>query len=159
MNSHRLIFSRRWLHDHGLRVTRHRLALVEVWSRIKEPISLADLHARVKELPCDFATVFRFVEVLETKGLVLRHYWGDRQPYYEFLGNKAPGESEPEGHLHRHHHHLVCRICRRIEAIDRCAVEAMERQLERTHGYTAMSHTLEFFGVCPGCRHVAEAES
>lgn len=50
-----------------------------------------------------------------------------------------------------HHHHLVCRACGRTVEVDGPAVERWAVAVAAEHGYADVSHTLEVFGVCPGC--------
>lgn len=120
--------------------------MVAALAASRHPVTLAELQERV---PCDFATVFRFIHALEGRGWVRRHYWGDRQIRFE-LAQDAADPAHPH-----HHHHLVCRICKQTEDIDACAVQQLESRLENESGYRQISHTLEFFGVCPACQQKA----
>lgn len=49
----------------------------------------------------------------------------------------------------RHHHHLVCRACGRVEEVSGPAVEAWADEAAAEHGFRDVSHTLEIFGICP----------
>ncbi len=51
-----------------------------------------------------------------------------------------------------HHHHLVCRQCGRTVEVEGPAVERWARSIAAEHGFSEVSHTLEIFGTCPGCR-------
>lgn len=134
--------ARNWLQDNGLRLTRGRLAIIREMLHAPTPLTLSELHVLVKAERCDFATVFRFIQILEKKKLAVRHAWNDRQPHYELAGLH-------DGH---HHHHLICKSCHRVEEIDACTVATLEKDLVRQKGYTDVSHSLEFFGVCPDCQ-------
>lgn len=139
--------ARQWLARHGLRCTGPRLALLGELLLAREPLSITQLHERVAEVPCDFATVFRFVERLREQGLVRAHYWGDRQPHYE-LDQTDAASGEP----HSHHHHLVCRDCRCVVEVSACGVEALENAICQETGFAEIGHSLEFFGLCPSCQ-------
>lgn len=52
----------------------------------------------------------------------------------------------------RHHHHLVCRSCGRVEEIEGPAVERWADTAAAEHGFTDVAHTVEIFGLCPACR-------
>lgn len=134
--------ARIWLQNNGLRLTRGRVAIIEAMLDAHTPLTLSELHSRVTTERCDFATVFRFIQILEKKKLVARHAWNDRQPHYELSG--LPGQ--------HHHHHLICKNCHRVEEIDTCSVATLEKELVRQKGYTDISHSLEFFGLCPSCQ-------
>jgi Fur family transcriptional regulator, ferric uptake regulator len=51
-----------------------------------------------------------------------------------------------------HHHHLVCRECGATVEVEGPAVERWAQRVAEQHGYADVSHTLEIFGRCPGCR-------
>ena len=51
----------------------------------------------------------------------------------------------------RHHHHLVCRRCGRVEEIKGPAVEQWADEAAADHGFSDVSHTVEIFGLCPSC--------
>lgn len=134
-----------WLQNNGLRLTRGRLAIIGELLHAPQPLTLSELHHRVKVERCDFATVFRFIQILEKKALVVRHAWNDRQLRYELAA--LPGA--------HHHHHLICKSCHRVEEIDACTVASVEKDLARQKGYAEVTHSLEFFGVCPDCQESA----
>jgi Fur family ferric uptake transcriptional regulator len=50
-----------------------------------------------------------------------------------------------------HHHHLVCRVCGRTVEVANDRVERWADEVAADHGFSDVSHTLEVFGVCPGC--------
>lgn len=136
-----------WLQNNGLRLTRGRLAIIGELMSVHQPLTLSELHHRVKTERCDFATVFRFIQILEKKKLVGRHTWNDRQLRYELAA--LPGA--------HHHHHLICKSCHRVEEIDACTVASVEKDLARQKGYAEVTHSLEFFGVCPDCQEAPSA--
>jgi Fe2+ or Zn2+ uptake regulation protein len=39
--------------------------------------------------------------------------------------------------------------------IAECFVREMESRIAATHGFTAVTHKLEFFGLCPRCKPVS----
>ncbi|MES2310583.1 MAG: transcriptional repressor [Verrucomicrobiota bacterium] len=123
---------------HQIRVTDQRLSMVDYLRKKQGPHTLAEIHQGVKKSGSDFATVFRFIQVLEKKNLVQQHYWEDSQIRYEIN----------EGH----HHYLICRSCQHIEAIEGCVLSEMEKKLQTKNKYIKLSHRLEFFGICPDCQ-------
>lgn len=50
-----------------------------------------------------------------------------------------------------HHHHLVCRSCGHSVEIASSAVERWADNSAERHGFTAVTHTAEVYGLCPGC--------
>jgi Fur family ferric uptake transcriptional regulator len=135
-----------WLRQHGLRATRGRIAIVRLLDASAVPLTLAEIHEKVRGEGCDFATVFRFVSLLEQKELVERVAWIDGTTRHEIRGR--------EGHDH-HHHYLICRTCHKVEPIDECVVGRVENQIARERGYTGLTHSLQLSGVCPECQKPA----
>jgi Fe2+ or Zn2+ uptake regulation protein len=66
-----------WLREHGLRATTGRTAIVRLLDATVVPLTLAEIHEKVRAEGCDFATVFRFISILEKKELVQRVAWID----------------------------------------------------------------------------------
>src|SRR5271154_7542503 len=89
-----------WLREHGLRATEGRKAIVQLLDASSVPLTLADIHEKVRGEGCDFATVFRFISILEEKELVQRVAWIDGTTRHEICAR--------DGH-HHHHHYLICR--------------------------------------------------
>ena len=50
-----------------------------------------------------------------------------------------------------HHHHLICRACGQTLEIDAGGAEKWADSIAKEHGFTAPSHTIEIFGICPKC--------
>ena len=91
-------------------------------------------------------TVYRNLQSLADAGLVdvLRNAEGEA--IYRLCSSE------------QHHHHLVCRSCGRSVEI---ASEEVERWAERTarlHGFSAMTHTAELYGVCASCVQLKNGE-
>lgn len=126
------------LREHGYRVTRPRVAILEDLLRRSEPVSIEELHGNLDAGICDLATVYRCLATFEKLHLVRRAYLGEGAALFEFnLGAE-------------HHHHIVCTACQKVEMLDICVVDALER-LVRDRGYQDVSHMLEFFGICGDC--------
>ncbi len=131
-----------WLRENGLRATHGRLAIVRVLDASSVPVTLADIHEKVRKEGCDFATVFRFISILEDKELVQRVAWIDGSTRHEIRAKDG----------HHHHHYLICRTCHKVEPIDECVVERFEDQIAKERGYSGLSHSLQLSGVCPACQ-------
>jgi len=131
-----------WLRNNGLRATHGRIAIVRLLDASRLPLTLAEIHEKVRTKGCDFATVFRFVSILEEKKLVQRVAWIDGTTRHEICAKEG----------HHHHHYLICRTCHKIEPIDECVVERFEDQIAKERGYAGLSHSLQLSGVCPACQ-------
>jgi Fur family ferric uptake transcriptional regulator len=134
-----------WLREHGLRATQNRIAIVDLLNASEVPLTLAEIHDRARGEGCDFATVFRFITLLEDKGLVERVAWIDGTTRHEICNRDGA----------HHHHYLICRTCHKVEPIEDCVVEKFEDRIAKERGYASVSHSLQLSGVCPKCQHPA----
>ena len=91
---------------------------------------------------CDLATVYRSVQMLERLGLVKRFHFGEGAARYALM----------EEGCDAHRHHLVCTNCNRIEEIGECIVRELEERVVSRSNFKAVTHRLEFFGICPACQ-------
>jgi Fur family ferric uptake transcriptional regulator len=144
-HSHSPIDAASWLRGHGLRATQGRMAIVQLLDESSVPLTLADIHEKVRAKGCDFATVFRFISILEEKELVQRVAWIDGTTRHEICARDG----------HHHHHYLICRTCHKVEPIEDCVVERFEDQIAKERGYSGLSHSLQLSGVCPACQKPA----
>ncbi len=138
-----------WLREQGLRATHGRIAIVRLLDESPVPMTLAEIHEKVGDAGCDFATVFRFISILEEKELVERVAWIDGTTRHEI---------RDRGGHHHHHHYLICRTCKKVEPIDECVVGRFEDQIAKERGYAALSHSLQLSGVCPACQKPAKVK-
>ena len=90
------------------------------------------------------ATVYRHLRQLQQRGLIrCRHL-----PSGEALF--AP--------LERDEHHLTCVDCGTSLVLEQCPMHNVALQGPQIAGFTLLFHTLEFFGLCPGCRQRQEVQ-
>ncbi|TVQ80687.1 MAG: transcriptional repressor [Bradymonadales bacterium] len=133
---------RNYLRACGLKSSRTRLALLELLSRESCALAAEELYERLPPGSCDLATVYRSLQSFEGLGLVDKLDWGEGRSRFELSEQQAQS---------KHHHHLVCRLCRRVESVPECFVPALSKQ-KWIRGFKDISHQLDFFGVCPDCQ-------
>lgn len=125
------------------KVTGPRQAILEVLRKHASPLTNKEIRTALgKDDDCDLATVYRNMHTLEKLGLVRRYDFGDGAARFELT-------SEEES---AHHHHLVCTRCAKIVEVDDCFPEEFQAAVASRHGFTGVSHRLEFFGICPKCQ-------
>jgi len=105
-------------------------------------MSNREIFAALPRGHCDLATVYRSMHLLESMGMVKRFDLGDHVARYELLGENDDG----------HHHHLVCTRCSEVIEIEECSMNELESRIAAHNGFKAVTHRLEFFGICPGCQ-------
>ena len=86
-------------------------------------------------------TVYRHLKVLADAGEIDVVHRPDGEAQYRLC---AVADTDDE-----HHHHLVCRECGRSVEVEGPEVEAWAERVARAAGYTAVTHTVEVFGLCP----------
>jgi len=125
----------------GCRLTKQRQTLVKQIVELQKPFSAEDLHAKLKEVSIDLATVYRSLLLFADMGLIQSVDFLDGTLRYEYL---------PQKNSH-HHHHIICTQCKKVEPIEMCLVQEQEKQIQKM-GYSNVSHKLVFFGDCTHCK-------
>jgi Fur family transcriptional regulator, ferric uptake regulator len=125
----------------GGRPTRQRRAVAEVLGTFSDFRSAQEIHELLAQggETVGLATVYRTLQRLAEAGEVDVLRTEDGEAIYRRC---SPA----------HHHHLVCRVCGATVEVEGPAVERWTRAIAEEHGYADVSHTLEIFGVCGGCR-------
>jgi Fur family ferric uptake transcriptional regulator len=126
-------------------MTRQRAAVAEALETTDEFRSAQQLHETLRERgdAVGLATVYRTLQALVDGGEVDVLRTEDGESLYRRCARRE------------HHHHLVCRACGRTVEIDGPTVEAWAAKVATEHGFTAIEHTVELWGVCAGCRGTA----
>lgn len=126
------------------RSTRQGGAVREALSSAGGFCSAQDVYATLRGQgePVGLSTVYRHLQGLVDAGLVDVIHTPEGETTYRYCGAAAPD---------RHHHHLVCRQCGRTAEIEGRVVERWAGAVAAEHGYTAVDHTVELFGLCAEC--------
>jgi len=126
--------------DH--KITGPRAAILEILRQHSHPLTIKEIFAGLPKGECDLATIYRAMQLLEKLGMVKRFDFGDGATRFELIAEGDDG----------HHHHLICTLCAQVVEIEECFPAEIERRIARQNGYRAVTHRLEFFGVCPDCQ-------
>jgi Fur family ferric uptake transcriptional regulator len=128
------------LRDSGLRVTRQRLAVLDVLVELAHADTESVIAAVRRELPeVSHQAVYDSLRTLTTAGLARRI-----QP----TGSVARYEAR----VGDNHHHLVCRSCGVVSDVD-CAVgEAPCLTASDDAGFEVDEAEIVYWGLCPECR-------
>ncbi len=124
------------------KLTGPRQAMLQVVRSQPHPLSIKEIHAALPPGDCDLATVYRSMHLLESMAIVKR---------FELGGTAARFELVPEGD-DGHHHHLVCTQCAQVVELEDCTITDLESRIAALNGFKAVTHKLEFFGICPACQ-------
>lgn len=129
------------LKDSQLKITVARIAVLELLSEQRKPVSAETFISHLKSvgISADQATIYRILNVFEEKGIVRKVELEAGKSHFELA-------SLP------HHHHAVCRKCGSIQDIDCCDVSVLEKQVTRNNAFKVETHRLEIFGLCTQCQ-------
>ena len=130
------------LRGQSRKITRPRAAILEILRKHPHPLTNKEILNALPKGGCDLATIYRSMHLLEKMGMVKRFDFGDGAARFELIGDGDDG----------HHHHLVCTGCSEIVEIEECFPNKIEQRIANKNGFKAVTHKLEFFGICPECQ-------
>ena len=130
------------------RATRQRAAVTDILTRTAEFRSAQQIHAALEAegTKVGLATVYRNLTAMAEAGEVDQVRSIEGETLYRSC-------EHPE-----HHPHIVCRSCGRTVEVSGGELEAWITRVSAKHGFTAMEHTAEFFGLCPRCSSKADED-
>jgi len=132
----------------GLKATLPRIKILQILENA-EPrhMSAEDVYKILLETGEDvgLATVYRVLTQFEGAGLVTRH---------NFEGGHAIFELN-EG---RHHDHILCVKCGRLDEFVDETIEQRQRSIAREHGFAMTDHSLTIYGICQECQKEGDEE-
>lgn len=127
----------------GFRITALRRVLAGLFLSSPKPLSIPqiqDILSRKKHEP-NVTSIYREIDFFMKQGFLRSVHIEVNKAFYEFLGT--------------HHHHIVCRLCGRIEDVDFSELKQLffiiEKKLKSTKKFRLIDHSLEFFGICAQC--------
>lgn len=129
------------LRSKGVKLTLARKSILEILYKAGQPISAEDILSQLKKKTSvpDRATVYRQVSFLKDAKIVSELDFGDGKKRYEYDFKK-------------HHHHIVCLNCGKIEDFTPLSdLEKEEKSISKNKGFKVSYHSLEFFGTCKNC--------
>jgi Fe2+ or Zn2+ uptake regulation protein len=125
----------------GLKVTPARLELLSVLSKNDRPLTVTEIATKLPDI--NQITIYRaliaMVEVAMVRRVDVQHAYA----HYELVATR------------KHHHHAICSQCGKIEDVDACLPESLEKGvLKHLKEFSSLTgHALEFIGICKQCVH------
>lgn len=127
------------LKNAALKSTKKRQVLLLLLQKQARPMTAEELHALAEPiLPMNVSTVYRTLNTLTEKKILIRSVRQDGKAYYS-LAKKD------------HSHRLVCDLCGKVIPVDTCPLSELEETLQQKTGFRITGHSLEFTGLCPEC--------
>jgi Fur family transcriptional regulator, ferric uptake regulator len=129
---------RAYLTTQGLKYTRQRQAIAEVFFDSEAHLSLLELldRAKARQPGVGYATVYRTMKLLAECGLATEHKFAEGNVRYE---------PTVAGH---HHDHLICVNCGRIVEVEDDEIERLQREMAERHGFKVVAHRHEIYAEC-----------
>jgi Fur family ferric uptake transcriptional regulator len=127
------------LERHGLKSTRQRAAILDVFLASQEHLTGEEIHRRVvrRHPEIGFSTVYRTLRLFVAANIASERHFRDGVARYEV---RQP-----------HHDHLVCLRCGRIVEFQCEAIESLQEEVAEDHGFVLVSHRHELYGTCRAC--------
>jgi Fur family ferric uptake transcriptional regulator len=133
------------LKNNGLKATVPRLKILEIFQTSEERHMSAEDVYRIllaEHMDIGLATVYRVLTQFEQAGLLSRNNFESGKAIYELNEGK-------------HHDHLVCLDCGRVEEFFDAEIEQRQQSIARARGFALQEHALSLYGNCTkeACPH------
>lgn len=133
----------------GLKVTLPRVKILEILETCDaRHMTAEDVYKALLEKgeEIGLATVYRVLTQFEGAGLVERHHFEGGQAVFELDRGK-------------HHDHIVCLLCGRVEEFVDDTIESCQKKIAEQRGFEISDHSLIIYGNCTkhDCPHMPES--
>ncbi|HKX40421.1 MAG TPA: ferric iron uptake transcriptional regulator [Burkholderiaceae bacterium] len=126
------------LKSSGLKATLPRIKVLEIFQRATQRhMSAEDVFKLLLAEGADvgLATVYRVLMQFEQAGILTRTHFETGKAVFELNEGK-------------HHDHLVCVDCGRVEEFFDAEIEKRQRSIAQTRGFELHDHALALYAVC-----------
>jgi len=129
----------------GLKATLPRLKILELFEKSELRHMTADDVYRLllaEKMDIGLATVYRVLTQFEQAGLLERHHFESGKAVFEINAGK-------------HHDHLVCIDCGRVEEFYDEEIERRQKKIAKDRGFVIQEHALYLYAECTkaNCPH------
>ena len=122
----------------GLKATLPRLRILELFEKSDvRHLSAEEVYKLLLKEGTDtgLATVYRVLTQFEQAGLLVRHHFESGKAVFELNEGK-------------HHDHLVCIDCGRVEEFYDPEIEKRQNSVAHARGFELQDHALSLYAVC-----------
>ena len=126
------------LKSKGLKATLPRLKILELFERSSvRHLSAEDVYRILMndDIDIGLATVYRVLTQFEQAGLLERHFFESGKAVFEINHGK-------------HHDHLVCLDCGRVEEFYDPEIETRQNRIAEERGFKILDHALYLYASC-----------
>jgi len=131
----------RYIGSKGMKSTKQRDAVAEVFFSTSGHISAEELYLKVSKTHpgIGLTTVYRTLKLLTEAGLAKERRFGEPQGVYE------------KNDTDKHHDHLICTRCGKIIEFKEPVIEKMQDDVAKRYGFIVEDHKMELYGLCKSC--------
>jgi len=129
-----------------IKITKARMTILSILKKINKPLDVSEIILKIKKAGAKInrVTVFRNVNFLVKNGLISKVELNEGKYRYEI--STLP-----------HHHHLVCKNCRKLIDIKdedlHDQIEKISNKVNLQYHFVIEEHKVEFFGKCKDCKN------
>lgn len=118
-----------------------RLNIIDVFLGTEEHITLEQMYRLLREKGYDYEPEFvrQCMKRMVDLGFAQKKHFESQPVRYE------------HHHLGRHHDHLICTKCGKIEEFANEDMERLQLTIAAQHGFHMLQHRMEIYGLCSGC--------
>ncbi|HET7835099.1 MULTISPECIES: ferric iron uptake transcriptional regulator [Variovorax] len=129
------------LKNTGLKATLPRLKILEIFQNGNQRHMTAEDVFRVllnDHSDIGLATVYRVLTQFEQAGILERSHFESGKAVYELNEGK-------------HHDHLVCTGCGKVEEFYDAEIERRQQMIAKDKGWILQDHAMSLYGLCADC--------
>jgi Fur family ferric uptake transcriptional regulator len=122
----------------GLKATVPRLKILDLFRKgATRHMTAEDIHQQLlaENIEIGLATIYRVLTQFEQAGLLIRHFFESGKAIFELN----------EG---RHHDHLVCLQCGKVEEFFDPEIEKRQARIAKERGFAVVDHALYLYVEC-----------
>lgn len=126
------------LQNNGLKATVPRMTILDLFRKsTTRHLTAEDVYRQLLADGVDIglATVYRVLTQFEQAGLLERHHFESGKAVFELKDSK-------------HHDHLVCLQCGRVEEFTDPEIERRQNKVAKERGFAVVDHALYLYAEC-----------
>jgi Fur family transcriptional regulator, ferric uptake regulator len=122
----------------GLKATLPRIKILQLFENSDvRHLTAEDVYKVLMQEGMDIglATIYRVLTQFEQAGILMRHHFESGKAVFELNEGK-------------HHDHLVCLECGRVEEFYDAEIEKRQTKIAKDHGFVIHEHSLQIYADC-----------
>lgn len=129
----------------GLKATAQKVAILNIFLKNHKPLSVKNILEKI-EIKIEESTIYRSIDQMVRANILNSIQLKKGQTLYEL--------NDPQNH----HHHILCKVCEKIEDVHSCNIRELQNSILKKSKYfnDINNHSLEFFGVCKDCSKITK---